>query len=838
MNMRKKILAYLGAVVLFLILAYGFVPQVLGGKIVNQSDISGFVGISHEMSEWNKDHPGQPAEWTGSSFSGMPTTTISAPRKGDLLQGVYDFLLTGKRPATYLFISLLGAFLLFLSLGVNGVLAIGGAVAVSFCAYNFQIIQVGHNTKMQAIAFMPWVLAALVYTYNSLKSEKYISRALLGSALFGVALSFQIKANHQQITYYLAILVILYALVLLVHLLISSKRRSSLGRFAVISLFLLTVGVVGIATNANKLIPIYNYTPYSMRGGSELAGEGDGAKGLEMDYATAWSYGWEELPNLMIPNYNGGSSAGAVPVNKSETYKLLKKAGQSNLNEICKNLPLYWGPQPFTAGPNYMGAVTVFLFVLGLGVCAGKEKWWVVISTLLAVFLAVGSNWMAFTGFWYEHVPFYNKFRTVSMALTILQISLPVLGILALDKIVRGQVSKEQFKKADYVALAVTSGFCLLCYLMPGIAGSFSSSSDASQSQVLVDALVADRITLLKSDAMRSFILICAASALLWWGYSVPSSAKKTFATQPQMGLSRRRTAALCICILILVDMFSVGKRYLNSSDFVSPRDFKTQFNLRAVDKQILQDNDPSYRVLDLTVNVFNDSHPSYWHKNIGGYSPAKLRRYQDVIERYLLNEINSIYSAAGKASTVQELADSLPPIPVLSALNCRYVILDDNISPLVNKQALGNAWFVESVDRGSKPEEQIASLATAPSRVIDSEDYFIEMTSYTPDELHYHYSIPSSATAVFSEVWYPEGWHAWISDDPAKEEIEVFSTDWILRAATLPAGEHDLVMRFDSGVVSLGRRLSLASSSLLLVLLLLSSLWMYVQKKRSASIS
>lgn len=822
--MKKKFLTYLCCVVFFLVLAYAFVPQVLGGKIVNQSDISGYVGMSHEMSEWNDAHPSDPAEWTGSMFGGMPTTMISAPRQGDFTQPIYDLLLVGKRPATYLFISLLGAFLLMLSLGVDWILAVGGAIAVTFCAYNLQIIQVGHNTKMQAIAFLPWVLAGVIYSYKSIYKDKYLLRALLGATLFAFALSFQIKANHQQITYYLAIMILLYAAVLFVWLVSSKDRRSLVGRFFAVSALLLVIGFAGIATNANKLIPIYKYTPYSMRGGSELADKGEGSAGLDIDYATAWSYGWEELPNLMIPNFNGGSSAGSVNPSKSETYDLLKRAGQSNLNEVCRNLPLYWGPQPFTAGPMYMGAIVVFLFVLGLGLCGGKEKWWLVICTVLAVFLAVGSHWLWFTRLWYDHVPFYNKFRTVSMALVVLQVTLPVLGFLTLDKIMKGGVGKDEFRKSNITALAVTAGFCLLCWCFPGIAGGFTGGSDSSMSDVLVDALVSDRITIFRSDALRSFLLIAAASVLLWWGYRDKNE-----------GSPRLRTASLLICLLVLVDMFSVGKRYLSGSDFVSPRDFKSQFAKRPVDEAILEDKAPSYRVLDLTVNVFNDSHPSYWHKNIGGYSPAKLQRYQDVIERYLTAEINSIYKAAGDVATLQELEDRMPSIPVLSALNCKYIILGEDIPPLVNGQAFGNAWFVSSEPSTGTPQEQIAALGDVDKDVLDDELYKIEMTSYTPDELHYRYSIPQEATALFSEVWYPDGWHASLEDG---SDVEVFGADWILRAARLPAGDHELVMKFDSQSVGIGRSISLVSSVFLIILLISTVIWMFVQKRRSVSIS
>ena len=298
-KLLKNLGIALGAVLFFLVLSYAFVPQVLDGKIVNQSDISGYMGMSHEMSEWNAAHPDDPTYWTDSMFGGMPTTAISTQNGGDATQGIYNLLLTGKRPATYLFIALLGAFLLMLSLGISWPLAIGGAIAVAFCSYNFQIIQVGHNTKMQAIAFFPWVLAALVFTYRSIESKsRWLAKVLLGAVLFSLALSLQIKANHQQITYYLAILVLLFALVEFIDILV--KRKDRIGRFFIASALLLVVGGVGIATNVNKLLPLAKYTPNTMRGGSDLTQDGAvKGGGLDLDYATAWSYGWEELPNLM-----------------------------------------------------------------------------------------------------------------------------------------------------------------------------------------------------------------------------------------------------------------------------------------------------------------------------------------------------------------------------------------------------------------------------------------------------------------------------------------------------------------------------------------------------------
>lgn len=795
--MKRKILTCVCAVVLFLLLSYGFVPQVLGGKIVNQSDISGWQGMAKEMMDWNSAHPDDQTAWTESMFGGMPTATIHASTKGDWTQPLYDFLLVGRRPATYLFISLLGAWLLMLSLGISPLVAVGGAIAVTFCSYNLQIIQVGHNTKMQALAFLPWVLAALIFSYNScLKKKRWLPGTMLGAALFALSLSFQVKANHPQITYYLALMIFIYVIALLVWILMDGERRKSLGRFFAASALLLVLGCAGIATNATKLIPTYEYTPYSMRGGSSSAdAEGDGAKGLKLDYATAWSYAWEELPNLLIPNFNGGSSSGAVNPKKSATYDLLEQAGQPNLKEVSKSLPLYWGPQPFTAGPMYMGAITIFLFLLGLMLCEGKERWWILAATVLAVFLGLGSNFMWFTRLFYDYAPLYNKFRTVSMALVVLQFTLPMMAFMVLDKIMKGGVTVGQYKQPCRIAGIVTAGFCLLVMIFPTIAGTFTGSVDAGQHEALVDALITDRMALLRKDAIRSFILVGAASFLIWWGLSVPKDAKETFATRPEAGFARRRTAAALICLLVLLDLFTVGKRYLNADDFVSPKTFRSQFNQRPVDKDILEDSDPSYRVLDLTVNVFNDSHPSYWHKNIGGYSPAKLQRYQEYIDSHLSSEISKLYSSISGASTIGEAEASMPCLEGLSMLNCKYVIISDDIA-LRYPYAKGAAWF----------ENGEGSVA---------------MTSYAPNCMEYRCSSENGGTVVFSEVFYPKGWTLLLD---GKEELPISLYADLFRSAQLPAGDHTLVMRFEPRSYVVGEAVSRATSIFIIIIVLLSA--------------
>ena len=806
-SILKKIGIALGAVVLFLALVYAFVPQVLEGKIVNQSDITGYRGMSQEMNEWNAEHPDNPTYWTDSMFGGMPTTAISTRNVGDYTERLYNlFINTGKQPVPRLFIMLLGAFLLFLAMGASWPVALGGAIAVGFCSYNFQIIQVGHNTKLQAIALMPWVLAALVYTYRS----RDFWKKLLGAALFGIVLSFQIKANHQQISYYLAIMVLVFAIVELVE----TIKHKQWKPFLVASALLLALGMAGIATNVNKLLPLAKYTPNTMRGGSELSGEGNNASGLNLDYATSWSYGWEELPNLMIPNFNGGSSSGAIDPDKSETIQLLKRAGQKNLKETAKHLPLYWGPQPFTAGPMYMGAISVFLFVLGLFLYKGKEKWWLLSVTVLAILMAVGSHFMAFTKLCFTILPLYNKFRTVSMSLVVLQVSLPLLGFLTLDGILKGQYGKKDFQKGLLWSLGLTGGFCLVAWLFPGLFGSFSAASDAQMQDVLVDALVKDRMAIFKADALSSLLLVLVSACLLYWAY---------------MPKGRKWVAVAGVCVLSAANLFAVGKRYLNADHFTTPKDFGKSFDERPVDKMIKADTDPQYRVLDLTVDIFNSSLPSYHHKNIGGYSPAKLQRYQDLIEHYLTREINGLYKQLRETEDLDNLSDWMATgTPVLNALNTRYIILDGDYPPLVNYSAFGAAWFVDSVVKAANPDAEIAlvgaidlrhqAVVTAPVSLGGSDGLdSIEMTSYAPNELHYRYNAATERLAVFSEIFYPNGWHATVDGEP----VDLIRADWTLRAALLPAGEHEVVMTFLPDSYRIGAAVSRVSSIGLYLLIL-----------------
>ena len=842
----KKVLPYAVIVAGFVVIAYAYAPQVLQGKVVNQSDISSWKGMSHEILEWNEEHPDDPALWTGSMFGGMPATQISVDYRGDATDPFYNLLFWGQRPPSYLIISLLGGFLLFLAFGVNPWLSAVGAIAVTFCSYNMQIVQVGHNTKMVAIAFMPWVLAALVYAYRR--------KALLGAVFFALALSFQIKANHPQITYYLAFIVFGYAIAELCGAVAAQRRRKAavrnavpvsdsiltsgttveppfretpVGRWLTASVLVLVGGLLGIATNANKLLPTYEYAGYTMRGGSELTHDehNQTGDGLKLDYATAWSYGIEETPNLLIPNFNGGSSSGELS-RDSETFKVLQSYGV-NAESMRKGMPLYWGPQPFTAGPMYLGAVSLFLFVFGLCVIRGRYKWWIAGVSLLALLLGWGSHFMWFSEIFFKYAPLYNKFRTVSMILVILQVTVPLMGILGVNAALfaKEPLPDRKVRNGLLTALGVTGGISLLFALFPGLAGDFSSASDAAVfggNEQLIRALQDDRRSLLRSDAFRSLIFIVLAAGVFF------ASWKGKLKTMPAVAL---------LGILLLVDLWGVDKRYLNKEHFVTERNFDSQFNPRPVDNAIHQDTDLSYSVLDLSVNTFNDAIVSYHHKTIGGYSPAKLQRYQDLIDFHIAPEmrtmIDDVNSAMSTARTVGDLENALGYYPVLSMLNTKYVVIDPGSLPLTYDRRLGNGWLVSRVRTAPTADAEMAALGEidpaveavifapeAPEGTVTeyagADSGRVELVYYSPNRLRYDVSAPAKGLAVFSEIWYPAGWKAFVDGN----EVPVLRADYALRALMIEEGDHEVEFVFDPASFTVGRNISLASSIAILVLL------------------
>lgn len=827
MKNLKIWLPYVAAVALFYVLAYMFTPQVFSGKVVNQSDIASWRGMANEIITYNESHPDQdPALWTNSMFSGMPATTISLKYDGDFLDIFYNTIhkLTGQRPPSYLLISMVGAFLLFLAFGVNPWLSIVGAVAISFASYNMQIIQVGHNSKMVAIAFMPWVLAAVVYAYRK--------KGFLGAILFAFALSFQIKANHPQITYYLAIIVLGYGFAELYNHIAEKKIL----KFLKVSGLLLLLGGLGIASNINHLWPTYEYSKYTMRGGSELAKEqGKQQEGLDIGYATSWSYSPEETPNLFIPNFNGGSSAGELD-RESATYKALKGGGYQGADQIIKQMPLYWGPQPFTAGPMYLGAIMVFLFILALFLIGGAVKWWALGVTLLAVLLSWGSNFLPLTEFFFKYIPMYNKFRTVSMVLVILQILVPLMGVLVIEKLMKSEFSAKKFKTGMISALVLTAGFALLAMIFPSVAGSFTSPADANLPEQIRATLAEDRASLLSADAFRSVLYILAAAAVLWFAFG---RKKESVKGSNLSGSNLQILVYGVIGLLVLADMWGAGKRYLNDSHFIKNREFEQQYALRPVDNIILEDKDPNYRVLDISINTFNDSHISYHHKTIGGYSPAKLQRYQDMIDYHIMTEMQKIASSLSSVKTLEEaqiMVDNTET-PVLNMLNSKYIVIGAQNPPLLNNRAMGNCWFVDSIAWVANNLDEINTISDVnlSNTAVVSEEFrsfageittadapafedVIKLTNYSPNKLTYQCETTSDRVAVFSEVWYPAGWIATIDGKPA----EIFRANYTLRALKVPAGSKVIEMEFRPDSYYKGATYSRIASGALLILLAL----------------
>ncbi|HHV03916.1 MAG: YfhO family protein [Bacteroidales bacterium] len=805
----KKWIAYPVAVLSFLVISYGFVPQVFQGKVLNQGDITAWQAMAKEAGDYNKTHDDE-ALWTNSMFSGMPTVTINKITRGNYTQIISRILEAGVAPASYLFLSLLGGFLLFLALGINPWVAMLGGVAMTFCSYNMQIIQTGHVTKMIAIAYMPWVLASIAYAYRK--------NALLGALFCALTVSLHVAANHPQITYYLGFIL----LFVIAGLMAEAIIRRRFPHFAKTTVLIIAAGLLGLATSANHLLPTYEYTRYSMRGGSELgAAEGKSSgTGLDLDYATQWSYSRMESFNMMIPDFYGGASVG--PLDKdSQTYKKLTQMGY-NADGVISNMPLYWGEQPFTAGPMYMGAIMVFLFVLGLILIKGPVKWALAVVCLLSLLLSWGYHLEWFSLFFFRYIPLYDKFRTVSMILVIWQMVVPALGIYTLWHLLENQIPVNKAIKAMYWALGITTGFCLVTALIPALVGSFTGPADRSLPGELIPALTADRKGLLRQDALRSAALILGTAAVIW--LSLNKKIKQVWAIGT-LGL------------LLLVDYLPVGKRYLNESHFISRSAYQNRFAERPVDKYIRQNNELYYRVLDLTGSPFNDATASYHHKSIGGYNAAKLQRYQDVIERHLMPEMQYFIDKLRQCQTLEEASEifayqgSNTGTPVMNMLNTRYIILTGDGMPVVNPYALGNAWVVSSIHPVTGPAEEIESISRVdlgttavmqdpPEKWIRAAapaESTVSLTSYSPNTLEYSASMEKDGIVVFGEIFYPKGWKAKIDGN----EVPILRSNYITRTLYVPEGEHQIRFTYLPSSYTTGIMISRISSSALLLSLL-----------------
>ena len=781
----KKLIPHVSAVVLFVLISLIYLSPVLEGKKIDQQDIRQFTGMSKEIVDHRAEYDEEPL-WTNSMFSGMPAYQISVRYKKNLISycsKLFKLYLPG--PAGTVFLYLLGFYFLLVSLGIDYRLAIIGAIAYAFSSYFFIIIEAGHNTKAHAIGYVAPILASFLMVFRGKK-------VLLGSALTALFTSLILNANHLQITYYLVMLLFIIGVVKF----IEAYKEKALPLFFKYVGILLLAGTIGSLTSLSRIATTMEYGQESIRGKSELTdNQSNKTSGLDKDYATAWSYGKAESFTLLIPNFHGGASGGALTTD-SETYRLFKNSQQaSQAKKIIKQLPLYWGSQPFTSGPVYAGAIVCFLFVMGLFLIKGYLRWWILTTFLLMLALSWGKNLMPLTDFFLEYIPGYNKFRAVSTTLVIVELLIPFLGILTLNKIIKEGKTNEVMKSFKY-ALGIVGGLCLIFALMPNTFFDFEGLNDAQYGEALTEALQVDRASLFSADAFRSLAFILLSAVGIWLFLN------KTIKKTPLI---------LLIGVLILGDMWVVNKRYLNDENFKAKRKILQPFTPSVADSQILQDPDPNYRVYNTTVSPFNDASTSYFHKSIGGYHGAKLKRYQELIDFHI----------------------SKGNMNVLNMLNSKYFIVrGQNNQPIAqrNPNALGNAWFVSDIIIVENSDEEIQKLGqinTANQVVVDQRydvpsniDYdstaTIQLTNYKANHLSYTSSATTKQFAVFSEIYYDKGWNAYIDG----ELVPHIRANYLLRALPIPSGQHTIEFKFEPQTYYATENITLFSSLIVIIAL------------------
>lgn len=799
MNLFKKLIPDLIVVILFAVISFAyFFPAVTEGRILAQHDAVAGIGSGQEQKEY-LEKTGERTRWTNSIFGGMPTYQMAPSYDSTdtlgFIQKIYHLFLPTY--VWYVFVMLLGFYILLRAFNFKVWLSALGAIIWAFSSYFFIIIAAGHIWKFVTLAYIPPTIAGMVLVYRG----KYLGGALL-TALF-VAL--QISANHPQMSYYFLFVMLFMAIAYGV----MAYRENKLPHFIKASCILVVAGILGVCVNLSNLYHTYQYSKESMRGKSELVKENSANQtdsGLERDYITQWSYGIGETFSLLVPNVKGGAS---VPLAANEDA--MKKADPM-YRGIYGQLGQYWGEQPGTSGPVYVGAFVMFLFVLGCFIVKGPMKWALLAGTVFSIVLSWGKNFMGPTDFFIDFVPMYNKFRAVSSILVIAEFTIPLLAVMALKEVLdRPSLIKEQ-AKAFYISLALTGGVSLLFAVAPHVF--FSSFVSSMEMAALQNGIPQDqlapllvnleeiRVSIFTSDAWRSVVIIVVGVALLMAYVSGKINAKLTVAA---------------IAVLCLVDMWGVNKRYLYDSQFVAKgSEMQPYLKPSETDKEILKDKSLDYRVLNLAVNTFNENSTAYWHKSIGGYHAAKLRRYQEIIEEHIQGEMNGIFTklteAGGDMSKVE--ADAFP---VLNMLNTRYFILPlqgGQTAPVFNPYANGNAWFVDDVKYVDNANEEIDALHdTNPlyTAIVDkkfaeqikspvvsdnvSSDTLrsVTLTDYQPNALKYEVDSKNGGVVVFSEIYYP-GWISYIDG----KEVEHGRADYILRAMNVPAGKHQIEFKFD----------------------------------------
>lgn len=806
----KKILPFIYPVIVFFFIALAyFMPDVLEGKRISQHDIIQFKGMSKEIVDHREKYGEEPL-WTNSMFGGMPAYLISTQYKSNLLRKLHHLItLYDFRPVSFVFLYLIGSYIALLLFGLNPWICFIGAIAYAFSSYFFIIIQAGHVSKVMALGYMPPIIAGVYAAFRG--------RAVLGSLVSGVFLGLQILVNHLQITYYTLLII----LVLGIFELVNAFRNNTLNQFLKPIFWLILFVLLAVGANFSSLYTTYEYGKYSIRGKSELTADpGNKTSGLDKDYATQWSYGTGETFTLLIPDFMGGSSTGALKTS-SNTYDYIKNTyGASEAKKFIGNVPLYWGKQPGTSGPVYVGAVVVFLFVMGMFILKGPVKWWLFSVTIVSVVLSWGHNFPALTNFMLDHFPGYNKFRTVSMTLVMAEFAIPLLAILTLREIITDDLPRKEFLRSLKYTFFGLGGLILLLMI---ISGSFDMTAPVDEQlrsqglDAIVDAIHQDRLKLLRSDALRSLMFICLTAILVYLAF---------------MKKLKFNTVVLLFTLLVLADLWPVNKRYLNSKDFVSRKEDNNPFKASTADLVIQRDKDPDFRVLNLTVSVLQDASTSWFHKSLGGYHGAKMRRYQELFDHNIQQEIGRLINTFQKRPVPEALDSTMATLGTLNMLNTRYIIYSTEAPPLVNKHELGNAWFVNRIRMVKNADEEIAAVAAfrpdseaivdvrftdelkGLQPVIDSTAK-ISLTEYRANFLKYSSTSASEQLAVFSEIFYDKGWNAYIDDQP----VSHFRVDYILRAIRVPAGNHIITFKFHPRSYYVGEKVSLACSLLLLLI-------------------
>ncbi|MDI3520135.1 MAG: hypothetical protein PWR04_123 [Anaerophaga sp.] len=817
--------SFAGTIVLFVILSFVYFSPVLKGYELPQMDNIHAIGMSRELVE-HEEATGEHSFWTNSMFGGMPAYQIKGDSSANIFSYINRIVRLGLPYSTVaiLFLYLLGFYVLLRSMKMGKLLSVLGAIAFGFGSYNIIIIIAGHITKAYAIALMAPVIAGILYTLNSNKWK--------GAFFTAFTLGLHLAYNHVQITYYLFILV----LVLMLSRFIYAWKDGQIRDFLIRAAILVGAALLAVLPNLPHLLPTYEYGKFSIRGPSELESstkEGEQDTGLDRDYAFAWSYGKAETLTLMIPNVMGGASE---PLSRNP--RAMEEV-DNRLREIVGQQSQYWGSKPFTSGPVYVGALVCFFFVLSLFFYKGREKWWLVAATILSIILAWGENLEWFNYFMFDHFPLYNKFRTVEMTLVIATVTIPLLGMTGLKKIIDNPAYIREQSGKFLAAFGLTGGVALILYLFPDLFFSFMSREEATalaqQKQnmpdqaALIDQVIMNmkqaRMGLLKNDALRSFFFILLGSGSLWL-YATNRVSKKYILPG--------------LVLLVLIDLWGVDKRYLNSDDFEAPRQSASRFEETKADAFILQDDDPNFRVFTIYRNPFTEVNTSYFHKSIGGYHGAKLRIYQDIIDYYLQNNWRLLMGHFRNGGSGDEALDLLAGMPVLNMLNTKYVVYHPGQEPVENIHNYGDAWFVDNVKVVTSAEEEISGLKNVDlqkTAVIrqdrldnswnsyqnDREGGNIELISYAPDKLTYKVTSPGKKVAVFSEIYYPAGWNAYIDG----EKTEIKRVNYILRALMIPDGEHTVEFRFEPSSVHVANTLAIFGG-LLILLFAAFLLWKY----------